>query len=284
MMRLARKTILHHENHFIHFCPYWILLINSCSSEATSEAASKAMAEVATAPEMEAEATPTFAASVEEAHAKAKFREFDAIQFDLQLFFGGRERLNGTLTLSTDSRQGLIATKDGKKIYFQDDKIYFAPETENVASTRFSAYTWPYFFMLPYKLNDGGTVWNDYPDKNMNGQSYLTHKLSFEPGTGDAPDDWYVIYADEQSELMQVAAYIVTAGQSQEEAEKDPHAIEYLNYQDVEGIPFATEWKFWGWQPDEGLTDQLGSANLNNIQLLQDTEGVFNPPAEFIEG
>ena len=118
----------------------------------------------------------------------------------------------------------------------------------------------------------------------MNGENYLTHKLSFEAGTGDAPDDWYVLYADEDSQLLQVAAYIVTAGQSQEEAEEDPHAIEYLNYQTVDGVPFATEWKFWGWRTEEGLTDQLGSANVSNIKLLDDTGDVFTPPADFVEG
>ena len=259
-----------------------LFAITACSPEGTNETADKAMAEVATMPETEQPAG--FAESVEQAHAKDAFKAYEAIQFDIQLFFGGRERLNGTLTLSTDSRQGLIATKEGKKIYFQDDKIYFAPDTENVAGTRFSAYTWPYFFMLPYKLNDPGTVWNDYPDKSMNGENYLTHKLSFEPGTGDAPDDWYVVYADEESELLQAAAYIVTAGQSQEEAEKDPHAIEYLKYETVQGIPIATAWKFWGWQADQGLTDQLGEAQLSNIQMLKETGEVFTPPTDFIEG
>lgn len=256
--------------------------ISACSSDKMDTATDQAMTETAVAPTTEQ--PDTFAEQVEQAHAKADFKAYEAIQFDLQLFFGGKERLNGTLTLSTDSRNGLIATKDGKKIYFQDDKIYFAPETENVASTRFSAYTWPYFFMLPYKLNDPGTVWNDYPDKSMDGKNYLTHKLSFEAGTGDAPDDWYVVYADEENELLQVAAYIVTAGQSQEEAEKDPHAIEYLEYKTVQGIPIATAWKFWGWQADQGLTDQLGEATLRNIQLLKEVGDVFSPPANFVEG
>ncbi|WP_020535015.1 DUF6503 family protein [Lewinella cohaerens] len=243
-----------------------------------------ATAPAETTPEVETPAPLTFAEKVETAHQKESFRSHEAIQFDLQLFFGGNERLNGTLTLSTDSRQALIAYKDGKKIYVQDDKMFVAPETENLKSTRFAAYTWSYFFMLPYKLNDSGTVWNDYPNTNLNGDTYATGKLSFAPGTGDAPDDWYVVYADTETLLTQVAAYIVTAGKSQEEAEEDPHAIQYLNYQKVDGIPIATEWKFWGWQPDQGLTEQLGEATLRNISFVTPAEGFFTPPANFIEG
>lgn len=232
-----------------------------------------------------APATPkTFSEKVETAHHKSDFLERAAIQFDLQLFFGGSERLNGTLTLSTDSRQALIATKDGKKIYVQDDKVFFSPETTNTKGTRFSAYTWPYFFLLPYKLNDGGTVWNDYPDKTLNDSPYLTGKLSFQPGTGDAPDDWYIIYADTETLLTEVAAYIVTAGKSQEEAEEDPHAIQYLEYETVDGVPIATQWKFWGWQSDQGLTDQLGEATISNISFVDPAADFFTPPADFIEG
>ena len=261
-----------------------MLILQSCTPEqpTTSNVAATDTTEATTTQNEKPQ--PSFVQLVEEAHAKADFRDHAAIQFDLQLFFGGTERLNGTLTLSTDSRQALIATKDGKKIYVQDDKIFLPPETENLASARFGAYTWSYFFLLPFKLSDGGTVWSDYEDKELNGETYLTHKLSFEAGTGDAPDDWYVLYADVENQLLQVAAYIVTAGQSQEEAEEDPHAIEYLNYETVDGIPFATEWKFWAWRTEEGLTDQLGSANLSNIQFLEDTEGLFTPPGEFIEG
>ena len=252
----------------------------SCGNQpATTDEASASMA---TTPS--AKAPATFADKVAAAHARADFKAYEAVQFDIQLFFGGSERLNGTITLSTDSRRGVVATKDGTQVFFQDSKVFCAPETENMAGTRFMAYTWAYFYMLPYKLNDPGTVWNDYPDKKLNDKTYLTSKLSFEPGTGDAPDDWYVLYADPDSKLLQVAAYIVTAGQDQAEAEKDPHAIEYLNYQTTGGIPIATEWKFWGWQADQGLTDQLGNANLSNIRLLKSAGDVFTPPTNFIEG
>lgn len=252
----------------------------SCGNQpATTDEASTSMA---TTPS--AKAPATFADKVAAAHAKADFKAYEAVQFDIQLFFGGNERLNGTITLSTDSRRGVVTTKDGTQVFFQDDKVFCAPETENMASTRFMAYTWAYFYMLPYKLNDPGTVWNDYPDKKLSDKVYLTSKLSFEPGTGDAPDDWYVLYADPDSKLLQVAAYIVTAGKDKAEAEKDPHAIEYLNYQNTGGIPIATEWKFWGWQADQGLTDQLGNANLSNIQLLKSAGDLFTPPTNFIEG
>ena len=93
-----------------------LVILQSCAQEQPTST------EVATADVAAANTTqnekpePSFAQLIEDAHAKSDFRKHEAVQFDLQLFFGGSERLNGTLTLSTDSRQALIATKDGKKI------------------------------------------------------------------------------------------------------------------------------------------------------------------------
>jgi hypothetical protein len=55
----------------------------------------------------------------------------------------------------------------------------------------------------------------------------LAKKLSFESGTGDAPDDWYVVYADKATNLIE-KLHIVT--KMSEEAEKKPacHTISGL--------------------------------------------------------
>jgi hypothetical protein len=37
---------------------------------------------------------------------------------------------------------------------------------------------------------------------------------------------------------------------------KNPHAIQYLEYKDVDGIPIATKWIFWAWEDGKGLTDE----------------------------
>ena len=211
----------------------------------------------------------TFSEKVENAHKKETFLKRNAIQFDLQLFFGGTERFKGTITWATNSSKGLLAYSDGRTISVEGNEIEVSDTSMSMESARFTAYTWSYFFMLPYKLNDPGTKWNDYPDKDLNGETYAVEKLTFEAGTGDAPDDWYIVYANTETMLTKVAAYIVTAGQSVEEAEVDPHAIEYKNYKEIEGVPIAHDWVFWAWRESGGLTEELGNANLSNIQFVE---------------
>lgn len=224
-----------------------------------------------------------YVAAVEKAHHRAAFLAKKAIKFDILLTFGGKERLNGTVTTLTNSTKVRIDYKNGQSLICDGDKV-FAVDAENSGSKRFAVYTWSYFFLFPYKLSDAGTQWAAYEQSNLNDKPYLTQKLTFEAGTGDDPNDWYITYANPDNKLIEVAAYIVTAGgTSQEEAEKDPHAVSYGNYQEVAGIPIAHEWKFWGWQPDAGLTDQLGAATLSNIEFVEASAALFEKPEGYVQ-
>ncbi|MFK7796776.1 MAG: DUF6503 family protein [Aureispira sp.] len=224
-----------------------------------------------------------YVAAVEQAHQRAAFLAQEAIQFDIVLVFGGKERVNGTITALTNSTKARIDYKDGRSLIYDGEKVY-AADAENAGSKRFAAYTWPYFFLFPYKLSDEGTVWNPYEPTTLNEKTYRTQKLTFEAGTGDDPDDWYITYANPENNLLEVAAYIVTAGgASQEDAEKDPHAVSYSNYQEIDGVPIAQEWKFWGWTVEAGLTDQLGEATLSNIRFVKETDDFFAQPEGYVQ-
>ena len=216
----------------------------------------------------------SFVKKAETAHQKEKFNQKEIIQFDLKLSFGGQERVNGKVTLTTDSSKGKITFVNGDVIVFDGSKVYYSPEMDSTG-VRFNAYTWSYFFMFPFKLSDSGTQWQSYQNNEKDSSNFNTEKLTFKPKTGDAPDDWYIVYTDKNSNLIQKATYIVTAYGTKEEAEKNPHAIQYSNYKEVNSIPIATQWKFWGWNKQDGLTEQLGEASLTNIEFLKYDSALF---------
>ena len=235
-----------------------------------------------TAPKQEKQITLTPVEKIEKAHEKALFLSHNAISFSLKLAFGGKERLNGKLTLATDSSKGLIDFANGDQIYYIHDKVYYSPGIKNEKGVRFDAYTWSYFFLFPYKMSDSGTNWSDQSTGMLHGENYDVQTLTFGSGVGDAPDDWYVVYSDPKSHKLEAAAYIVTFGKTKENAEKDPHAIQYTNYQNVQNIPIATEWIFWGWTKTKGLTKQLGKAALSNFEFLTLEDSFFKAPEHFI--
>ena len=224
-----------------------------------------------------------FASKIESAHNKENFLSNEIIQFDLLLTFGGKERINGSMSLSTDSYKGILDKGNGEKIMYIGDKVYYSPNITDSAKVRFDAYTWSYFFLFPYKMNDEGTVWINYENKMLNEKEYQVEKLTFESGTGDAPDDWYVCYADKETNLLHAASYIVTYSKDVKTAEEDPHAIVYSNYQDFEGVPLARDWEFYGWKESIGLTEKLGDATLSNFRFLTKDEVDFSVPESFRE-
>ncbi|WP_432671190.1 DUF6503 family protein [Flavobacterium sp. SM2513] len=222
-----------------------------------------------------------FTEKVEKAHHLEAFAAKEAIQFDFNLVFGGKERMDAKLTLLTNSTKSVIEFKDGTKIIADGSKVYYSPTLANEEAVRFDAYTWSYFFLFPYKLSDPGTIWNPYTSTEKDQANYLTEKLTFSSGTGDAPDDWYVVYADAKTHLLEKAAYIVTVRGDIEKANENPHAIQYLNYKEVEGIPIATQWAFWGWKEGTGLTEQIGKGSLSTIQFVTVNADTFTPGADF---
>ncbi|MEO0403928.1 MAG: hypothetical protein AAF193_03570 [Bacteroidota bacterium] len=201
---------------------------------------------------------------MEHAHAKEQFLEKDSISFRIDLQFGGRDLLNGNIVWATNTSGGQIIKDDGEVITVDGNQVTSSNPDAKPESLRFAAYTWSYFFLLPYKLCDPGTVW-EKTTINAYGEPY-NMQLTFQDGTGDAPDDWYIIHAT-PDHLIQEAAYIVTAGQSVEEAEEDPHSIQYSDYQNIAGVPIATSWSFWAWNKEEGATEQLGKATLGDLKF-----------------
>lgn len=222
-----------------------------------------------------------FVQKIEKAHQKNKFLEKEAIQFDLKLSFGGKEKLDAKITLLTNSSKGAIEYKNGAKIIFNNEKVFYSANIPNEESVRFDAYTWAYFFQFPYKLSDSGTKWSFYDNTKANQEDYVTQKLTFISGTGDAPDDWYVVYANKSTNLIDKAAYIVTVNGNKEEAEKNPHVINYIDYKEVEGIPIATKWLFWEWEKNVGVTKEIGNATLTNIKFISANKDYFAPDASF---
>ncbi len=220
-----------------------------------------------------------FVKSIEKAHKKDQFLKHKAVSFNAHIFFGGKEHLNGKITMLTNSTKIRIDKKDESKLIYTGEQVFLCPEDANEKGARFDMFTWTYFFGLPYKLSDPGTKWELKNPKPLNGVEHQTAKLTFEKGIGDAPDDWYVLYSDNQN-VLQAAAYIVSFGSNGDtsKAESDPHAIHYKGFKMIDGIPFATQWEFYGWTEEKGLTDKLGEATITDITFLNEEGTIFETP------
>ena len=222
----------------------------------------------------------SFSENIEEAHNKTAFMSREAVLFDINLNFGGNTRLEGKVSMTTNSTRVRLNKNDGTSVIYDGQEVYISPATSNVQGARFDIFTWQYFFAMPFKLTDPGTVWEEPSIHVLDSMQYDTAKLSFQNSTGDSPDDWYIVYKDPETSRLKASAYIVTFSKDQEDAEKDPHAIVYSEYKMIDDVAFATRWSFHNWNEEEGLGDKLGEATISNIQFFEPEEGFFKAPKD----
>jgi hypothetical protein len=119
----------------------------------------------------------------------------------------------------------------------------------------------------------------------MDGVDYDVARLTFAGGTGDTPDDWYVLYRDPQTSRLAAMGYVVTWGRDLEQAEAEPHAIVYDDFTPVGGAMIPTTWRFYRWSLEDGIQgDPIGRLELTGVHLVESLaelpEGVFARPAD----
>ncbi|GHC64938.1 DUF6503 family protein [Ulvibacter litoralis] len=220
-----------------------------------------------------------FAQGIEKAHNKEGYTSKKAISYDLLLHFNGKLRLDVKVTSLTNSSKIRYDFKDGSSIIYDGSEVYLSPANKELKSARFDIFTWSYFMSMPFKLTDPGTQWSGFEQKMINEEEVSRAKLSFKSDVGDTSDDWYMVYTDPETNLLNYAAYIVTFGKTVEKAEAAPHAIAYTNYTVVDGVAIADMWDFYNWSDEKELYgDSIGNATLTNITFLDDAD--FTVPAD----
>lgn len=215
---------------------------------------------------------PNFVSDIEAAHNKSEIFKHEVICYNLDLTFGTR---NSKMKIFTTPNTSAIRVdkSNGVSTIMLDGAIYTNADSTDWNREKFGVYTYQYFFMAPYKFSDKGTVWKKLEPMEMLDSTTNRAMLTFETGTGDAPDDWYIVHSDQKTNMVNYIGYIVTGGgASIEEAEKSAHAIGYTDYQHVSGIPIAQKWGFYNYKKTDGLGDKIGEATIENVIMMDNVD------------
>jgi len=223
-----------------------------------------------------------FASTIGEAHGIDAYRSQQAVQADLTVNFGGGVALQGVVTFDTPVGKSRIETADGTVMVLDGQDAYVSPSDAAIPASkaRFHLLTWPYFIAAPFKLGDPGTKMGYTGNKPLDDQQTLsTAKLTFKPGTGDSPDDWYIVYQDTETNQLAAMAYIVTYGKDTAEAEKKPHVAIYESFTDVDGVLLPTRMSIYNWEAGVGkVGEELGSMEVSNYRFIEPGEDTFSKP------
>ena len=225
-------------------------------------------------------------AAIEAVHGGAVYNAAAAVEADLAIEFGPMV-LKGDMTFTPSLGRVKLQLDDTATVLYDNETSWIWPAEASVPGppARFHVVTWPYFVAAPFKLDDPGTTATDAgvlavtgPDDRRAGT-----KVSFDAGVGDAPDDWYIAFTDDQGR-MDALGYIVTFGKTQAEAEEQPSIILYSDFVNVDGVELATTWTFHLWDPANGVVGEpKGRGKLDNIEFVEVKEATFAKPVGAIE-
>ncbi|MBT8485338.1 MAG: hypothetical protein HKO59_17830 [Phycisphaerales bacterium] len=221
----------------------------------------------------------TLARRLAVAHGIEAWRAIDAVAVELTVTLGGETVIDGTMVYDPRDGRVRIENRDGVTMVFDGRRAWVSPpETELPPGPRFHLLTWPYFLAVPFKLHDPGARRADHRLRSRGSQLCETFRLTFESGTGDTPDDWYIVYGETTPGGRLVAmAYTITYGG--EPGEREPHAIEYSDFRETAGVTLAHRWVFRAWDEDAGPHgDALGEVNLRNVRFLTPNDHTFSRP------
>lgn len=233
-------------------------------------------------------AAEEFLASVQETHRADFYRQHEALRADIELVRGnGEKRFAGTMTFDAPLGRARLELDEGTTVVFDGNTAWVTPaDSDRMGRARFDVLTWAYFLAAPFKLSDPGVNLRTYKILPMmeGAQTMPTVKMTFDSGVGDAPDDWYVLYQNPETGVLDSMAYIVTFLGPKEEAEKKPHAIHYEGYELVDGVPFSTDWTFYNWSEEKGMYgDPLMRATISSIAFVPYDEDAFTAPEGAVE-
>ena len=220
-----------------------------------------------------------FVAMVEKAHNAKAFFKHKAIAYDIELQWGGKTTLQATLTSQTNSGKVKLTFANGTNVFFDGKDFFLSPASVDYKRARFDVLTWQYFFFAPFKLRDKGVTVTPDIDRLNDGRAYPTAKMTFASGTGDSPNDWYILYRNAQTNQLDGLAYIVTFGGKKPD-ETIPSAITYNNWMTLDGVNFPTKWQFTEWHEAKGFTKIRGEASIRNIRWVDNIKGVFDVPKD----
>jgi len=227
-----------------------------------------------------------FVESIEQAHGRDAWYSHTAVEADFVVNFQGSEMLRGTMLFDPSVGKSRIELADGTLLVFDGEQAYVSPAATELPMARFHLLTWPYFLAAPFKLSDPGSHVESVEPMPLDGEhAYPAARMTFDAGTGDSPDDWYILYRDPGNDHLLAMAYIVTYGavtpEAMEKAESEPHAIHFHDFASIAGVTLATGWTLHPWSKEQGLADEmLGDVQLHNIRFVEPVSDAFTRPAD----
>lgn len=133
-------------------------------------------------------------------------------------------------------------------------------------NVRFWALTPYYFLGQPFIFDGAGVKLEKLDDLSFDNKFYDAVKITFEAGTGDAPDDYYINLYDKETHLLKVLKYIVSYPSKFKNGGHSPEKTMTLHdFKSINGITLPTRYETLMF---DDVSDSLGK-KVTDIQVSQ---------------
>lgn len=152
-------------------------------------------------------------------------------------------------------------------IGFDGDEVWMAPDSLDASRARFFHNLFFYFYAMPFVVGDPGAYYENVESKELNGKTYNGIKVSYNEGVGDAPDDNYILWLDQETNKMEWLMYTVTY-RSGEPSDRYS-LIKYDGWKEFSGLLLPTSLQ-WFKYDGESVGESRGDATIfENVQVSE---------------
>jgi len=142
--------------------------------------------------------------------------------------------------------------------------------------------TTPYYFLgQPFLFDGAGVLLEKKDDVTFKGRACDVVKVTFEPGTGDAPDDYYVLYFGKDDHKLAVIRYIVSYPEYFKDGGHNPEKLmEIPSTAVVDGVELATAYRTYMLTEDQQAGKHVTNINVSRIAFDPEVrDAYFDSPA-----
>jgi hypothetical protein len=151
-----------------------------------------------------------------------------------------------------------------------------APDSVDMPNARFWSLTPYYFVAVPFVLADPGVQHAMDGSMTFEDKTYDLVRITFASGTGDAPDDYYVILLDPNTRHVRGLRYVVTyPGFFPDGGHTPEKLMMYDGGQTVDGITLAERFRAFPWN-DGDPGDLATEVSITDVAFRPET-----PPHAF---
>ncbi len=209
---------------------------------------------------------PSFVELIESAYRKDKLTSNESISFNLDVTINGKQ--TSQKIYSTPSSSTIRLEKsNGAITMIRNAEVFSNAIKSELEKEKSDLYSLQYFLMLPYRLSEQNTTWNNNPQIKLANALWNTALLTISNPNEDTTSE-FRIYTDPHTNLIEyVEKLIIHSSPSQERGEGT--IIHYKNYENIDGIPFSRAWDIYKIDPSTlEIGEQIGTAVIKNVIFM----------------